>query len=85
MPDAVVARMWMRCQGHVAHGTSRLHTSVRSLRLHHLGPAALGSVNRIETCTSVCNLYIDTCNQLILLWLGYHAHVSTLTYHTHVT
>ena len=59
MSDAVVARMWMRCQGHVAHGTSRLHTSVRSLRLHHLGPAALGSVNRVETCTSVCNLYLD--------------------------
>ena len=58
MSDAVVARMWMRCQGHVAHGTSRLHTSVRSLRLHHLGPAALGSVNRVETCTSVCNLYL---------------------------
>ena len=36
------------------HGTSWLHTSVRSLRfLHHLGPTALGGVNRVETCTSV--------------------------------
>ena len=59
MADAVVARPWMRCQGHVSHGTSWLHTSVRSLCfLHHLGPVALGSVNRVETCTWVCNLYL---------------------------
>ena len=25
MADAVVARPWMHCQGHVAHGTSRLY------------------------------------------------------------
>ena len=43
----------------VGHGTNRLHTSVRSLRvLHDLGPPALGSVNHVETFTSVCNLYI---------------------------
>ena len=28
MADAVVARPWMCCQGHVAHGTSRLYHSV---------------------------------------------------------
>lgn len=39
------------------HCTSQLHTSVRSLSfLHHLWPAALGGVNRIETSTSLCNL-----------------------------
>ena len=38
-------------------GTSWLHTSVLSLRfLHHLGPAALSSVNCVETYTLVCNL-----------------------------
>ena len=43
----------------VGHGTSWLQTSVRSLReLHNLGPQALGSVNHVETYTSVCNLYI---------------------------
>ena len=43
----------------VGHGTNRLHTSVRSLRvLHDLGPPARGSVNHVETFTSVCNLYI---------------------------
>ena len=43
MAGAVVARPQMRCQGHVAPGTSRLHHSVRSLRdLHSLRPAALG-------------------------------------------
>ena len=45
----------------VAHGTSQLHTSDPSRRFsHHLMPAALGGVNRIETYTSVCNLYIAT-------------------------
>ena len=74
MSHAVVARMWMRCQGHVAHGTSRLHTSVRSLRLHHLGPAALGSVNRVETCTSVCNLYVidAKATNIIIIYMCYH-------------
>ena len=49
----------MRCYGHMAHGTSPLYTSVRSLRdLHSLGPSALGCVNSVETCTSVYNLYI---------------------------
>ena len=43
--------------------TSWLHTSVRSLCfLPHLGPAALGSVNHVETCTLVCNLYVTACN-----------------------
>ena len=57
--SAVVATMRMRRQGHVAHGTSPLYTSVRSLRdLHSLGPSALGCVNSVETCTSVYNLYI---------------------------
>ena len=46
----------MRCYGHMAHGTSPLYTSVRSLRdLHSLGPSALGCVNSVETCTSVYN------------------------------
>ena len=59
--SAVVATMRMRRQGHVAHGTSPLYTSVRSLRdLHSLGPSALGCVNSVETCTSVYNLYIHT-------------------------
>ncbi len=59
--SAVVATMRTRCYGHVAHGTSRLYTSVRSLRdLHSLGPSALGCVNSVETCTSVYNLYIRT-------------------------
>ena len=41
------------------HGISQLHISVRSLRfLHHLGPVAVGGVNRVETYTSVCNLYL---------------------------
>ena len=47
----------------IDHGTSWLHTSVWSLHfLHHLGPAALGSVhvNHVETCTSMCNLYMYT-------------------------
>ena len=50
----------MRCYGHMAHGTSPLYTSVRSLRdLHSVGPSALGCVNSVETCTSVYNLHID--------------------------
>ena len=53
----------------IGHGTSWLHTSLRSLRfLHHLGPAVLGSVNRIETCTSVCNLYICTASGFSCIW-----------------
>ena len=49
----------MRCYGHMAHGTSLLYTSVRSLRdLHSLGPSALGCVNRVEICTSVYNLHL---------------------------
>ena len=56
--SAVVSRMRMRCYDHMAHGTSPLYTSVRSLRdLHSLGPSALGCVNSVETCTSVYNLY----------------------------
>ena len=47
------------------HGTSQLHTSVRSLRfLHCLVPAAVGGVSRIETFTSVCDLCLDYCMQL---------------------
>ena len=57
---AVVATMKMRCQGHVAHGTSSLYSSVRSLRdLNNLRPSALGCVNSVETCTSVYNLYLS--------------------------
>ena len=50
----------MHCQGHIAHGTSRLHTSVQSLRfLHYVGPVALSGVNCIDTSTFLlCNLYI---------------------------
>ena len=33
--SAVVTRMRMRCYGHMAHGTSPLYTSVRSLRDLH--------------------------------------------------
>ena len=59
LASAVVATMRMHCQGHVAHGTSRLYTSVRSLcNLHSLGPSALSCVNSVETCTSVYNLYL---------------------------
>ena len=44
---------------HLAHGTSQLHTLVRSLCfLHHFRRAALGGVNRIVAYTLVCNLYI---------------------------
>ena len=58
----------MRCQGHVAHGTMvqvgytprfGLYASSTPMVHHFLGPAALGSVNRVETCTSVCNLYLE--------------------------
>ena len=57
--SAVVTRMRMRCYGHMAHGTSPLYTSVRSLHdLYSLGPSALGCVNSVETCTSVYNLYM---------------------------
>ena len=48
--SAVVTRMRMRCYDHMAHGTSPLYTSVRSLRdLHSLGPSALGCVNSVDT------------------------------------
>ena len=57
--SAVVTRMRMRCYDHMAHGTSPLYTSVRSLRdLHSRGPKARGCVNRVETCTSVYNLHL---------------------------
>ena len=73
--SAVVTRMRMRCYGHMAHGTSPLYTSVRSLHdLHSLGPAALGCVNSVETCTSVYNLYLFTL-YLILCTV----HVCTFT------
>ena len=40
MADAVVARLWMHCQDHIAHGTSRLYHSVLVyMRFTH---AALG-------------------------------------------
>ena len=71
----------MRCYGHMAHGTSPLYTSVRSLRdLHSLGPSALGCVNRVETCTSVYNLYIHREGLvdnyfLALCFHGYNKHV----------
>ena len=51
----------------IHHDTSRLHTSVWSLRfLHHLWPAALGGVNHIETFTSLCNLYTMYIYNVIL-------------------
>ena len=55
--DCVVV---VRCHDHMPHGTSQLHISVRSLRflIHYLGPVALGSVNHVETYTSLCNLYL---------------------------
>ena len=74
--SAVVTRMRMRCYGHMAHGTSPLYTSVRSLRdLHSLGPSALGCVNSVETCTSVYNLYLLICSSLHLakcIHMQYH-------------
>ena len=58
--SAVVTRMRMRCYGHMAHGTSLLYTSLRSLRdLHSLRPSSLGCVNSVETCTLVYNLHIN--------------------------
>ena len=43
----------------LGHGTSQIHTLVRSPRfLHYFGPMALGGVNHIETSTSVRNLYL---------------------------
>ena len=59
--SAVVITMRMRRQDHVAHGTSPLYTSVRSLHdVHSVGPSALGCVNSVEICTSIYNLYIRT-------------------------
>ena len=40
--SAVVTRMRMRCYGHMAHGTSPLYTSVRSLRDLHSDSAVRG-------------------------------------------
>ena len=59
------------------HGTSRLHTLVRSLRfLHNLGPMALGGVNRVETYTWVCNLYIYFLTRLCMcIYTVKHIHV----------
>ena len=54
--SAVITRMRMRCYGHMAHGTSSLYTSVRSLHnLHSLGPLALGCVNSVVYNLHVCN------------------------------
>ena len=69
--SAVVTRiMRMRCYGHMAHGTSPLYTSVRSLRDLHgsLGPSALGCVNTrgVETCTSVYNLHLFPVVKIII-------------------
>ena len=60
-----------RCLSHplrlCSHGVVKLyrpwyklviHLSLVACFLHHLRPAALSHVNRLETCTSVCNLYI---------------------------
>ena len=53
MADTVVARPWMHCQGHVAHGTSWLYHSV-SVSTQFIQPRACGPqcVNRVETSTS---------------------------------
>ena len=53
MAYTVVARSWMCCQGHIAHGTSRLYHLV-SVSTWFTLPRACGSqcVNRIETSTS---------------------------------
>ena len=51
----------MHIYGHAHHGTSRLYISVRSLCfLHYLWPVAIGSINRVETYTSLYNLYMYT-------------------------
>ena len=71
--SAVVTRMRMHCYDHMAHGTSPLYTSVRSLRdLHSLGPSALGCVNSVETCTSVYNLYLAMHNSQLSSQYYYH-------------
>ena len=52
MADAVVARLWMRCQGHVAHDTSRLYHSVLvSMQFTQLWACGPRCVNRVETST----------------------------------
>ena len=66
--SAVVATMRMHFQDHVAHRTSRLYTSVRSLcDLHSFGPSAFGCVNSVETCTSVYNLHLHHSTIILLL------------------
>ena len=51
-----------------------LYTLVRSLCfLHHLQPAALGSVNHVETYTLVCNLY---CYYEYTLCMWFCTHVT---------
>ena len=68
MAGAVVARLWMCCQGHVAHGTSWLHHSVPSTRFICTQPRASGPqcINCVKTCTSGCNLYLSDIKYDIL-------------------
>ena len=74
--SAVVTRMRMRCYGHMAHGTSPLYTSVRSLRdLHSRGP-------NIPRCRSLRDLHnrgpkargcvnrVETCTSVYNLHLN---------------
>ena len=78
--SAVITRVRKHCYGHVAHGTSQLHTSVRSLcDLHSLGPLALGCVNSVETCTSV-NYYNL---QIMYIMYMYNVHSIRLYYNSH--
>ena len=52
---AAFATTKMRCYGCVAHGTSRLHHSIRSLRdLHRLGAFGPRCVNLEETTKMRC-------------------------------
>ena len=74
----------MRYYGHMAHGTSPLYTSVRSLRdLHSLGPSALGCVNSVETCTSVYNLHLYTLDNSKYIVYGHEPYKEGL-YYIHV-
>ena len=50
MADAVVARPWMRYQGHIAHSTM-VHVSYTPW-------FGLYAIYTTECCTSVCNLYL---------------------------
>ena len=73
MADAVVARPWMHCQDHVAHGTSRLYHLV-SVSTRFTQPRACGPrcVNCVESSTSWYNLYFYWHQHNLIVALSYH-------------